>query len=75
MRAWALGILGINFCPGIRFWDVNFAQVLGFWQFLTKSVIFDKKVTYLLKMSNLSTLKFMKTCPVIRFLGTFLPGH
>ena len=30
-----------------------------------------KKVTYLLKISNFGTLKVMKTCPVIRFLGTF----
>ena len=36
--AWALGILGVNFCLGIRFWEVNFAQALGFWQFLTKNV-------------------------------------
>ena len=34
-------------------------------------VIFDKKVTYLLKISNFGTLKFMKTCPVVRFLGIF----
>ena len=78
MRARALGISGVNFCTGIRFWEVNFARALGFWQFLTKSVIIDKKVkkvTYLLKIFNFSTLKVMKTCPVIRFLGTFLPGH
>ena len=76
MRARALGILGVNFCPGIRFWEVNFARTLDFWQFLTKKcVIFDKKATYLLKISNFGTLKLMKTCPVIRFLGTFLPGH
>ena len=38
--AWAraLGILGVNCCPGIRFWGVNFARELGFWQFLTKNV-------------------------------------
>ena len=36
VRAWALGILGVNFCPGSRFWEVNFARALGFWQFLTK---------------------------------------
>ena len=38
--AWAraLGILGVNFCPGIRLWGVNFARELGFWQFLTKNV-------------------------------------
>ena len=76
VRAQALGILGVNFCPGIRFWEVNFAWALGFWHFLTKKcVIFDKKVTYLLKIFNFGTLKFMKTCPVIRFLGTFLPRH
>ena len=34
----ALGFPGINFCPGIRFWEVKFAQALGFWQFLTKNV-------------------------------------
>ena len=33
-----------------------------------------KKVTYLPKISNFGTLKFMKTCLVIRFLGTFCPG-
>ena len=38
VRARALGILGVNFCPGIRFWEVNFARALGFWQFLTKNV-------------------------------------
>ena len=32
----ALGILGVNFCPGSRFWEVNFARALCFWQFLTK---------------------------------------
>ena len=75
-RARALGILEVNFCLGIiRFWEVNFAQALGFWQIDKKCVIFDKKVTYLMKISNFGTLKFMKTCPVIRFLGTFLPRH
>ena len=34
--AQALGILGVNFCPGSRFWEVNFTRALGFWQFLTK---------------------------------------
>ena len=38
VRARALGILGINFCPGSMFLEVNFAQALGFWQFLTKNV-------------------------------------
>ena len=38
MGAWALGISGINFCPGIRFWEVNFAWALGFGHFLTKNV-------------------------------------
>ena len=43
VRARALSILGISFCPGSRFWEVNFARALGFWQFLTKKcVIFDK---------------------------------
>ena len=36
LRARTLGISGVNFCPGIRFWEVNFAWALGFWQFLTK---------------------------------------
>ena len=36
VRARALGILGVNFCPGSRFWEVNFGRALGFWQFLTK---------------------------------------
>ena len=31
-------------------------------------------MTYLLKIFNFGTLKVMKTCPVIRFLGTFCPG-
>ena len=61
MRARALGILGVNFCPDIRFLAI----------FDKKFVIFDKKVTYLLKILNFATLKLMKTCPVIRFLGTF----
>ena len=34
--AQALGILGVNFCLGIWFWEVNFAWALGF------LVIFDK---------------------------------
>ena len=39
-----------------------------------KKCIIDKrvkKVTYLLKIFNFDTFKVMKTCPVIRFLGTF----
>ena len=44
VRALALGVSGANFCPGIRFWEVNFAHALGFSQFLTKKcVIFDKR--------------------------------
>ena len=73
-----VGISGFNFCLGIRFWEVNLDCVLGFWQFLTrKCVIFDKseKSDLLAENFNFGTLKFMKTCPVIRFLGTFLPGH
>ena len=31
-------------------------------------------MTYLLKAFNFGTLKVMKTCPVIRFSGTFFPG-
>ena len=47
---WALGILGVNFCLGIRFLEVNFARALGFWQFLTKNyVILDKKSDLLAK--------------------------
>ena len=38
VRAQALGILGVKFCPGIRFWGVNFARELGF------LAIFDKKI-------------------------------
>ena len=38
VRARALDISGVNFCPGIRFWEVNFARALGFWQFLTKKM-------------------------------------
>ena len=75
MRARALGISGVNFCPGIKFCELNFARALGVWQLLTKKcVIFDKrmtKVTYLLKISNFGTLKFIKTCAVIRFLSIF----
>ena len=43
--AWAqaLGILRVNFCLGIWFREVNFVWALGFWQFLTKCVIIDKK--------------------------------
>ena len=33
VRARALGILGVNFCPGIRFREVNFARALGFGNF------------------------------------------
>ena len=77
VRAQALGISGINFCPGIRFWEVNFAWALGFGHFLTKNVQYwmSEKVTYLLKIFKLVILKVMKTCPVIRFCSTFLSGH
>ena len=45
VQARALGISGVNFCQSIRFWEVNFACTLGFWQFLTrKCVIIDKRV-------------------------------
>ena len=30
---------------------------------------------YMLNIFSFGTLKFMKTCPVTRFLGTFLPRH
>ena len=45
MRFRSLGISGVNFCQGIRFWEVIFARALGFLQFLTKKCeIFDKRV-------------------------------
>ena len=75
---WAqtFGISGVNLCPGIRSWEVNFAQALGnFCQ--KKCVIVDKrvkKVIYLLKIFNFGTLKLMKTCLVIRFLAVICPG-
>ena len=78
VRAWALGISRVNFCPGIRFWEVNFAWALGFLAiFDKKCVIIEKRVknmTYLLKIFNFGTLKVMKTCAVIRLFGTFCPG-
>ena len=33
VRTGALGISGVNFCQGIRFWEVNFARALGFYNF------------------------------------------
>ena len=38
MDVWApaLGFSGVNVCMGSRFWEVNFAGALGFWQLLTK---------------------------------------
>ena len=77
VRTRALGISGVNFCPGIRSWEVNFAQALGFRQFLTKCAIFDKrvkKVIHLLKIFNFGTLQVMKTYPVVRFLAVICPG-
>ena len=75
VRVRALGFAGVNFCSGIRLWKVNFAQALGFSPFLTKkcAIFYErvKKVTYLLKNSNFGTLRFMKTCPVIRFWALF----
>ena len=38
VRAQALGFSGLNFCLGIRFWEVSFAQALGFMQLLAKNV-------------------------------------
>ena len=66
MRAQGIRFFRVNFCSGIRFLVI----------FDKKCVIFDKseKVTYLLKIFKFGTLKVMKTCPVIRFLGTFYPG-
>ena len=69
VRARALGISGVNFCPGIRFWKVNSARALGFWQFCVIFYKRVKKVAYLLKIFNFGTLK------VMRLLGTFLPWH
>ena len=78
VQAPALSISGVNFCPGIRFWEVHFAQTIGFWQFLTKRMCkIDKRVkevTYLLKIFNFGTLKVIKTCPVISFWALFCPG-
>ena len=74
MWARALGISGVNFCKGIRFWEVNFAGALVFAIFDKKVCIRVKKVTYLLKIFNFGALKVMKTCLVIRFLGTFSLG-
>ena len=32
VRAWALGISEVNFCPGIiRLWEVNSARTFSFW--------------------------------------------
>ena len=70
-----LGISGVNLCPGIRSWEVNFAQ--AFSNFEKKCVIFDRrvrKVIYLLKNFNFGTLKVIKTCLVIRFLAVICPG-
>ena len=33
VRARALGLSGVNFCPGIRFWEVNVARALVFGKF------------------------------------------
>ena len=38
VQAQALGISGVNFCLGIRSWEVNFARALGFGQCLAKNV-------------------------------------
>ena len=78
MLAWVLSISGVNFCPSMKFCELNFARSIGCLAIVDKKyVIFDKrmtKVTYLLNISNSGTLKFMKTCPVIRFLGIFCLG-
>ena len=34
VRARVLGIAGVNFCPGIKFCELNFALALGVWQLL-----------------------------------------
>ena len=59
VRAWALGISGVNFCPGIRFLAI----------FDKKSEKRD-----ILKIFNFGTLKVMKTCQVIGFWALFCPG-
>ena len=33
VQAQALGISGVNFCPGIRFCELNFVKALGFGNF------------------------------------------
>ena len=45
VRARALGISGVNFCPGIRFLGSKFCLSIRFWAiFDKKSVIIDKRV-------------------------------
>ena len=78
MRARALSISGVNFCLSMKFCELNFARSIGCLAIVDKKyVIFDKrmtKVTYLLKICNSGTLKFMKTLPVIRFWVLFARG-
>ena len=75
VRARALGILGINFCPGSRFWEINFARALGFLAiFDKKCVIFDKSEKSDLNLKNkfqFGTLKFMKTSRSLGFWALF----
>ena len=57
VRARALGISGVNFCPGIRFWEVNFARALGFLQFLP----FDKKCVIFYKRVKIFNFQFWRS--------------
>ena len=68
MRARALGISGVSFCPGISFREVNFSRALGFWQFFTKNVLYLIRV----KKSDLLAEEFQFWhCKVYENL----PGH
>ena len=76
VRARALGISGVNFCPGIRFCKLNFARALGVWQLLTKKcLIFDKSDKSDLLAENFEfwhsevarSLGFWAFCPGVGF--------
>ena len=77
VRAWPLRLLAINFCLGIRFWDVNFAWVCRILAIVDKKCVkFDKGVNksdLLMEGFQFYILKFMKSFLVIRFWGNFLP--
>ena len=75
-RAGALGILGVNFCLGIKVWEVNFARALGFWQFFyPKMCNIDKKSDILAENFQLWHSKVHENLPSHEVLGTFCPGH